>query len=77
MIYRLWLNHLNVNTEWEMWKNLDNYLIEAERRMYASVNQTISGSDNGLADRLTWTKAGILLFRTSNEILIKLHTFSF
>ena len=40
-------------------------LTEVERRIYASVNKAIIGSDNGLSpDRhqaIIWTNAGILL----------------
>ena len=58
---------------------------EAEWRIYASVNQTIIGSDNGLSpDRrkaIIWTNAGILLIvpleTTFSEILIEVRTVSF
>ena len=40
-------------------------LIEAEWRIYASVNYTINGSDNGLSPgrrhAIIWTNAGLLL----------------
>ena len=60
------------------------YLIEAEWRIYASVNLTIIGSDNGLSpgrrQAITWTSAGILLIgplgTNFSEILMEIHTFS-
>ena len=60
-------------------------LIEAEWRIYASVNFTIIGSDNGLSpDRrqaIIWTNAGILLIwplgTNFSETLIEIHIFSF
>ena len=60
-------------------------LIEADWQMYASVNQAIIGSDNGLPpDRrqaIIRNKAGILLIGPStmnfSEIIIKIHNFQF
>ena len=41
------------------------YFIEAEWRIYASVNETVIGLDNGLSpgrhQAIIWTNAGILL----------------
>ena len=59
-------------------------LIEAEWHIYASVNHTITGSDNGLSpDRrqaIIWTNVGILLIgppgTNFSEILIEIHSFS-
>ena len=59
--------------------------IEAEWRIYVSVNYIIIGSDNGLSpgqcQAIIWTNAGILSNRPSgtnfSEILIEIHTFSF
>ena len=59
--------------------------IEAEWRIYASLNWAITGSDNGLSpvrrQAIIWTNAGILLIgalgTNFNEILIEIHTFSF
>ena len=59
-------------------------LIEAEWRIYASVNLII-GSDNGLSpgrrQAIIWTNDGILLIwpwgTTFSEILIEIHIFSF
>ena len=59
------------------------WLIEAERRIYASVNYTIIGSDNGLSpgrrQAIIWTNAGILLIwplgTNFSEVLIAIHTF--
>ena len=53
--------------------------------MYASVNYTIIGSDNGLSpgwhQAIIWTNAGILFIEplgtNFSEILIEIHTFSF
>ena len=61
------------------------WLIEDEWRIYASVNYTIIGSDNGLSpDRhqsIIWTSAGILLIgplgTNFSGILIETRTFSF
>ena len=61
-----------------------NELIEAEWRIYASVNLTIIGSDNGLSSdwrqAITWTNSGILLIgplgTNPSEILIEIHKFS-
>ena len=60
-------------------------LIEAEWLIYASVNYTTTGSDNGLwpgqCQAIIWTNAGILLTgplgTNSSEILIEIRTFSF
>ena len=60
-------------------------VIEAEWRIYASVNLTIIGSDNGLSpgrrQAIIWTNAWILLIRTLgtnfSEILSEIHIFSF
>ena len=60
------------------------YLIEAEWRIYASVNYTIFGSDNGLSpgrrQAITWPNAGILLIgplgTNFSEIFIEIKTFS-
>ena len=60
-------------------------LIEAEWRIYVSLNWVIIGSDNGLSpDRrqaTIWTSAGILLIgplgTNFSEILIGIQTFSF
>ena len=60
-------------------------LIEAERRIYASVNYAIIGPDNALSpDRrqaIIRTNAGILLIgplgTNFSEIFIEIHTFSF
>ena len=60
-------------------------LIEAEWRIYASVNYTNIGSDNGLSpDRrqaIIWTNTGKLLIGSwgtnFSEILIEILTFSF
>ena len=59
---------------------------EAEWRIYASVNQVATGSDNGLSpvrrQVIIWTNAGILsigtlaIARNFNEILIEMQTFS-
>ena len=50
-------------------------LIEAEWRIYASVNFTIIDSDNGLSpDRrkaIIWTNAGILLIRPQEQTAVK------
>ena len=47
------------------------YLIEAEWRIYASVNYAIIGSDNGLSpgrrQAIIWTNAGILLIGSLGE----------
>ena len=59
-------------------------LIEAEWRIYASVNLTIICSDNGMSpDRrlvIIWTSAGILLFgplgTKFSEIVSEIHLFS-
>ena len=55
--------------------NTDNQLIETEWRIYASVNWP------SLVQIIIWTNAGILLIgplgTNFNEILIKIHTFSF
>ena len=59
--------------------------IEAEWRIYASLNWVIIGSDNGLSpvrrQAITWTNVGILLIgplgTNFSEILIETHTFSF
>ena len=69
------------------WTNGDSvyWLIEAERRIYASANIAIFGLDKGLApDRrqaIIWTDAGILLIRTlqtkCSEILMEILIFSF
>ena len=61
------------------------YLIEAEWRIYASLNWVIIGSDNGLlpvrCQAIIWTNAGILLIwplgTNFNEMLIEIHAFSF
>ena len=61
------------------------YLTEAEWRIYASVNNTIIGSDNGLAptrqQAIVWSNTRILiiepLWTDFSEILIRSHTFSF
>ena len=58
-------------------------LIEAEWRIYTSVNYTIIGSDNGLSpawrQAINWTNAGILLTvplgTNFSEILIAIKTF--
>ena len=77
----------NVNytheTLWELGCHLK--LIEAEWRIYASLNYTITGSDNGLSpggrQAIIWTNAGILLIgplaTNFSEIVIEIHTFSF
>ena len=59
-------------------------LIEAEWRIYASLNLTIIGLDNGLSpgrrQAIIWTNAGILLIgplgTNFNEILIEIRPFS-
>ena len=59
--------------------------MEAERRMYASVNKTTIGSNNGLSpgrrQAIIWTSAGILLTEplgtNFSEIWIKIQIFSF
>ena len=59
--------------------------IEAEWHIYASVNYTIIGSDNGLSPgrrhAIIWTNDGILFIESLetkfSEILIEIHTFSF
>ena len=66
--------------------NIDsrNGLIEAQWRIYASLNWVIIGSDNGLSpvrrQAIIWTNAGILLIgplgTNFSEILIGIHTFS-
>ena len=58
-------------------------LIEAEWRIYASVNWAIIGSDNGMSpgrrQAIIWTNAGILSIRISGtnfrEILVEIHIF--
>ena len=60
-------------------------LIEAEWRIYVSVNYAITGSDNGLSpgrhQGIIWTNAGILLIgplgTNISEISIEILTFSF
>ena len=60
-------------------------LIEAEWRIYASLNWAIIGSDNGLPpvwrQAIIWTNAGILLIgplgTNFSEILIRILIFSF
>ena len=60
-------------------------LIEAEWRIYASLNWVIIGSDNGLSpvrcQAIIWTNAGILLIgplgTSCCELLIGIQTFSF
>ena len=60
-------------------------LIEAEWRIYASLNWVIIGSDNGLSpvrrQAIIWTNVGILLIwplgTNFNEMFIEIHTFSF
>ena len=60
-------------------------LIEAEWRIYASLNRAIIGSDNGLSpvrrQAIIWTNVGILLIGPLGtnfcEILIGIQTFSF
>ena len=60
-------------------------LIEAEWRIYASLNRAIIGSDNGLSpvrrQAIIWTNAGILLIEplgtNFSEVLIGIQTFSF
>ena len=62
-----------------------NYLIEAEWRIYESLNWAVIGSDNGLSpirhQAIIWTNAGILLIgplgTNFSEILIGIQTFSF
>ena len=64
---------------------LINWLIEAEWRMYASLNWIIIGSDNGLSpvrrQAIIWTNGGILLIgplgTNFSVILIGIQTFSF
>ena len=59
--------------------------MEAEWRIYASVNYTIMGSDNGLSpgrhQAIIWTKAGIFLIGPNgtnfSEIIIEIEIFSF
>ena len=59
-------------------------LIEAERRIYASENQVVIGSDMGLQSgrhqAIIWTSAGILLLGSLGtnfgEILIEIHILS-
>ena len=59
--------------------------IEAEWRIYASLNWVIIGSDNGLSpvrrQAIIWTNAPILLIGTLgtnfSEILGEIHSFSF
>ena len=58
--------------------------VEAEWHIYASVNYTIIGSDNGFTagrrQAIIWTNAGILLIRplgtNFSEIFIEIKTFS-
>ena len=59
--------------------------MEAEWHIYASVNYTITGSDNGLppvqgCQAIIWTNAGILLIgplgKNFSDIITKIHTFS-
>ena len=60
-------------------------LIEAERRIYASVNWAIIGSNNGLSpvrhQAIIWTNAGLFSIRHQgtyfNEISIEIQRFSF
>ena len=60
-------------------------LIEAEWRIYASLNWVFIGSDNGLSpvprQPIIWTNAGVLLIgrlrRNFREIWIGIQTFSF
>ena len=60
-------------------------LIEAEWRIYASLNWVILGSDNGLSpvrrQAIIWTNSGILLIwhlgTNFNEMLIEIQTFPF
>ena len=62
-----------------------NTTIEAEWRIYASLNWVIIGSDNDLSpvrrQAIIWTNAGILLIgpwgTNFSEILIGIQTFSF
>ena len=64
---------------------INDWLIEAEWRIYASLNWVIIGSDNGLSpvrhQAIIWTNAGILLIgplgTNFGEILIRIQTFSF
>ena len=60
---QLWF--LSNNPEISQFKYHKNYLIEAEWRIYASLNWVIIGSDNGLSivrrQAIIWTNAGILL----------------
>ena len=59
--------------------------MEAEWRIYASVNNAIIGSNNDLApilrQAIIWTNIGALSIRPSgtnfSEMLIEIHTFSF
>ena len=77
----------NIVGRWTNVETLDiSYeLIEAEWRIYASLNWVIIGSDNGLSpvrrQAIIWTNAGILLIgplgTSFSEILIGVQTFSF
>ena len=70
----------------EIWQYFENPLthIEAEWCIYALVNYTITGSDNGLSpgwcQAIIWTNAGILLIgplgTNFSEIIIKIHAIS-
>ena len=59
--------------------------MEAEWRIYASVNYSIMGSDNGLSpvrrQAIIWTNVGVLLFgplgTNFSEIVIEIEIFSF
>ena len=61
------------------------FTFEGKRHIYASVNYTATGSDNGLlpgrCEAIIWTNAGILLIgplrKNFNEILIENYIFSF